>query len=192
MLKPPVIQFHQGVVLRVCKRVGVWHCLRGLHLCRRRWGRYIFLASIDHVTQRLEGGSRPIHRKLKMHVEVRVGQPVPASLQSAFDIQIRPAPNLGLAVEQAAEIQSFLESALPPCVAMEELRGFQTAITVYIMLVDDASTDAFANLLGSVLRALERAGVPVLGIPVAQPLWGSFTALTLPGTDLVVSVQRGK
>lgn len=107
-----------------------------------------------------------------MHVEVRVGQPVPASLQSAFDIQIRPAPNLGLAVEQAAEIQSFLESALPPCVAMEELRGFQTAITVYIMLVDDASTDAFANLLGSVLRALERAGVPVLGIPVAQPLWG--------------------
>ncbi|EFO61026.1 Hypothetical protein GLP15_3067 [Giardia lamblia P15] len=127
-----------------------------------------------------------------MHVEVKVGQPAPASLQSAFDIQIRPAPNLGLAVEQVAEIQSFLESALPPCVAMEELRGFQTAITVYIMLVGDISTGAFADLLESVLRALEQAGVPVLGIPIARPLWGPFTALTLPGTDLVVSIQRGE
>lgn len=127
-----------------------------------------------------------------MHVEVKVSQPVPASLQSPLNIQIRPAPNLGLAVEQVAEIQSFLESSLPPCIAMEELRGFQIAITVYIMLVDGVSAGTSAALLGDVLRALEKAGVSVIGVPVARPLWGRFTALTLPDTDLVVSIQRGE
>lgn len=125
-----------------------------------------------------------------MHVEVKVGQPVPASLQNPLDIQIRPASNLGLAVEQVAEIQSFLESALPPCIAMEELRGFQIAIVVHIMLMGDASEGASPDLLASVLRALEQAGVPVVGIPVARPLWGRFTALVLPDTDLLVSIQR--
>lgn len=125
-----------------------------------------------------------------MHVEVKVGQPVPASFQNPLDIQIRPAPNLGLAVEQVAEIQSFLESAIPPCIAMEELRGFQITITVHIMLLDGISEGASSDLLASVLRALEQAGVSVVGIPVAKTLWGRFTALTLPDTGLLVSIQR--
>lgn len=122
-----------------------------------------------------------------------MSQPVPASTVDPLDLQIHPAPNLGLAVEQVAEIQSFLESALPPCIEMDRLRNLQLTVSIYIMLAEEASVSALAVLLAAVLRELEKAGVPVLGIPALQPLrddLDGFVALALPDSDRIVSIHR--